>query len=499
MRHHKSNFVGSFGRTWQASRLSTVTLLLSSLFLAACGGGSDDYSSTDNAADGAPSLSAVSIASGAKSTVTVGDVVTVTISASEAISAPTVTIGGSAATSVDGSGDTWTASRAMTVDDTAGEISVAVDYSDIGGASGASASATTDSSAITFEFILTPGFAIDGPFLNAKAFGDYNGNGVHDADEPSDLTDENGAYSLIDTAFAPALYTIVVEMTEDTVDAISGESFAGTGVVLKGSSSGSVVTPLTTILEAAKLADPDYTAGDLSLAMGLPVGVDITTYNPFAADADATTAHAVETVFQQVMTATLLVSEAMQGVSAMAGGELSATDASAAALTALTNMVVASVAEVNLADSAQVATLQTFAKAELEAHSGDVPDAVIDFVMNKASATVSTVAAAFDTLTADDFTAGNTSAVSMVKQEAAAELAAMSAAAVTYLADNVEVLDLSAFDTSTTLTLDTDAGVSDAVADNSGSDQSGGSDSSAVAGPWEGFGGALADNDTGTF
>ena len=96
---------------------------MSSLFLAACGGGSDDYSSTDNAADGAPSLSAVSIASGDKSTVTVGDVVTVTISASEAISAPTVTIGGSAATSVYGSGDSWTASRAMTADDTAGEIS----------------------------------------------------------------------------------------------------------------------------------------------------------------------------------------------------------------------------------------------------------------------------------------------------------------------------------------------------------------------------------------
>ena len=117
MRHHKSNFVGFFGRTRQASRLSTVTLLLSSLLLAACGGGSDDYSSTDNAVDGAPSLSSVSIASGSKSTVTVGDVVTVTISASEAISAPTVTIGGSAATSVDGSGDTWTASRAMTADD----------------------------------------------------------------------------------------------------------------------------------------------------------------------------------------------------------------------------------------------------------------------------------------------------------------------------------------------------------------------------------------------
>ncbi|MDA9984194.1 hypothetical protein N9E29_03735, partial [Porticoccaceae bacterium] len=86
--------------------------------------------------------------------------------------------------------------------------------------------------------------------------------------------------------------------------------------------------------------------------------------------------------------------------------------------------------------------------------------------MNKASATVSTVAAAFDTLTADDFTAGNTSAVSMVKQEAAAELAAMSAAAVTYLADNTGAVDLSAFDTSATLTLDTADGVTAAVVAN---------------------------------
>ena len=475
MRHHKCNSVGFFGSTWQASRLSTITLLLSSLFLVACGGGSDDYSSTDNAVDGAPSLSAVSIASGDKSTVTVGDVVTVTISSSEAISAPTVTIGGSTATTVSGSDDAWTASRAMTAEDTAGAISVDVAYSDIGGDAGVSATATTDSSAIMFEIILQSGFAIDGPFQNAKAFGDYNGNGLHDADEPSDLTDENGAYSLVDTAFAPAVYTIVVEMTADTVDAISGESYADTGVVLKGSSAGTVVTPLTTILEAAKVSNPEFTAADLALAMGLPVGVDIATYNPFAADADAATAHAVETVFQQVMTATLLVAEAIQGVGAIAGVELSAAQASAAALTALTNMVVASAGEVDLADSAQVAALQAFAKTELVAQNIVVSDAVADFILDKASATVTTVAAAFDSLTADDFTAGNTAAVSLVKQEAAAELAAMTAAAVTYLTDNTDVADLSAFDTSATLTLDTTAGVDAAIVEN-GNDAGSGTD-----------------------
>ena len=489
MLRHKSNYVDFFVNTWQLGRLSTVSLLLSSLFLAACGGGSDDYSSTDNAADGAPSLSTVSIASGDKSTVTVGDVVTVTISSSEAISAPTVTIGGNAATTVSGADDAWTASRTMTADDTAGAIAVAVDYADIGGTAGVSAAATTDSSMITFEIILQAGFAIDGPFQNAKAFGDYNGNGLHDTDEPFDLTDENGAYSLVDTAFAPAVYTIVVEMTADTVDAISGESYADTGVVLKGSSAGTVVTPLTTILEAANVSNPEFTAADLGLAMGLPVGVDIATYNPFAADADAATAHAVETVFQQVMTATLLVAEAIQGVGAIAGVELSSPQASAAALTALTNMVVASVGEVDLADSAQVATLQTFAKTELAAQNIVVSDAVADFILEKASATVTTVAAAFDSLTADDFTAGNTAAVSIVKQEAAAELTAMTAAAVTYLADNTDVADLSAFDTSATLTLDTTAGVDAAVVDNGGDSVAGTNvvfDNGVVAEVWGG-------------
>ena len=150
--------------------------------------------------------------------------------------APSVTIGGSAATSVIGSGEDWTASRAMTADDTVGDISFSVSFSDISGESGESVSTSTDSSAVAFEINTQAGNAIDGPFQFAKAFGDYNGNGVHDENEPSSITDADGAYSLIEDTNAPETYTIIVEMTADTIDSVTGESFAGTGVVLRGSS-----------------------------------------------------------------------------------------------------------------------------------------------------------------------------------------------------------------------------------------------------------------------
>jgi hypothetical protein len=68
----------------------------------------------------------------------------------------------------------------------------------------------------------------------------------------------------------PESYTIVVEMTADTIDSISGESYAGTGIVLKAASGGLVVTPMTTMLEAAQAVDPTYTAADLAVDMGPP-------------------------------------------------------------------------------------------------------------------------------------------------------------------------------------------------------------------------------------
>ena len=445
--------------------LGAISALVFSLILSACGGGGGSDGPSLTAVDGAPTLGTVSIASGDKTTVTVGDIVTVSVTASEAIQAPSVTIAGTAATAVTGSGESWSAERAMTAADTAGDITFSVSFSDIAGTVGTAVNATTDGTALTFEVSAEAGNVVDGPFQNAKAFADYNGNGIHDDGEPSALTDEAGAYSLIKDNTAPESYTVVVEMTADTIDSVSGESYAGTGIVLKAASGGSVVTPMTTMLEVAQAADPTYSAADLATDMGLPVGVDIATYNPFAADADPAVAHEVEKVFQQVMTATLIVAEAMAGLGDIAGVQLTPEEASAAALKAVASMVLASEVEVDLSDATQVAELQAAAKTELAANGVEVSDAIADFVLGQASGTVTQVAAAYDALSVDDFGTSAASAISLLKHDATAELAAMAEAAATFLAEDANS-DLAAFDATAFVTLNTEAGVNSAAAAN---------------------------------
>jgi hypothetical protein len=445
--------------------LGVISALIFSLVLSACGGGGGGGDNPGPAVSGAPTLSEVSISSGELTTVTVGDKVTVTISASEAILAPSVMIGGVAVDRVVGSGRNWTADRVMLETDTAGVLSLSVSFSDVGGETGAVVTEATDGSSLTFEINAEAGNVVDGPFQYAKVYADFNSNGIHDDGEPSTLTDEDGAYSLVETSAAIEGYPIVVEMTDDTIDAISGESFAATGVVLRATSGGSVVTPMTSLLVAMQAADPTYTAGDLAIDMGLPVGVDVVNFNPFAADADAAVAHEVEKVFQQVMTATLIVAEAMAGLGEIADVSLSSEEASAAALKALANTVLASTAEVDLSDDTQVAALQAAAKIELAANGVEVSAAVADFVLGQASDVVAQVAATFDGLSADDFGTAAASAVSLLKHDATAELASMSAAAATFLESDANT-DLAGFDAAEFISLNTENGVNSAVAAN---------------------------------
>ena len=80
----------------------------------------------------------------------VGDIVTVTMVASEITQAPAVTIGGSLGT-ITGSGTTWTAVRTLTADDTEGAVTLSIDYLDLAGNAGVQATAATDGSVITFD------------------------------------------------------------------------------------------------------------------------------------------------------------------------------------------------------------------------------------------------------------------------------------------------------------------------------------------------------------
>ncbi|MGB1403739.1 MAG: hypothetical protein ACPG65_07445, partial [Porticoccaceae bacterium] len=91
--------------------LGAISALIFSLILSACGGGGGGGGNPGPAQTGAPALTEVSMSSGELTTVTVGDKVSVMITANEAIQAPSVVIGGTAADRVVGSGTSWTADR----------------------------------------------------------------------------------------------------------------------------------------------------------------------------------------------------------------------------------------------------------------------------------------------------------------------------------------------------------------------------------------------------
>ncbi|MCC5876625.1 MAG: SUMF1/EgtB/PvdO family nonheme iron enzyme, partial [Candidatus Sumerlaeia bacterium] len=100
----------------------------------------------------APTLDTVTIASNnaIASLARAGNIINVSITASEAISPPTVTIAGNAAT-VTGSGAIYTASYMVQLMDTGAAAIVITDIADLAGNVGSSVSATTNSSSVTMD------------------------------------------------------------------------------------------------------------------------------------------------------------------------------------------------------------------------------------------------------------------------------------------------------------------------------------------------------------
>ena len=130
------------------------------------------------------------------------------------------------------------------------------------------------------------GSVIKGPLEKAQVFLDYDGDGDLDDNEPWVLTGSDGGFTLEgnvpDVGF-------VAQTSSETVDKSSGEILDN--VVLKAPSGSSVVTPATTIMKEAGI-----TKEEVSKVLGLPEGVDPTSFNPYSADADPETALAVEKV-----------------------------------------------------------------------------------------------------------------------------------------------------------------------------------------------------------
>ena len=107
----------------------------------------------------APTLSSVSIVTNnaITSVANDGDVVTLTLTASEAISTPTVTFksGGAAITDTsitysNTSGNTWTAAYTANASDTFGAVTFSIAYSDTAGNTGTAVTTTTNSTSVSF-------------------------------------------------------------------------------------------------------------------------------------------------------------------------------------------------------------------------------------------------------------------------------------------------------------------------------------------------------------
>ncbi len=116
----------------------------------------------------APSLTSVAIASSNADAARakVGDVVTVTLTANEAIMTPIVTIAGQTATVTAGTGNTYTASYTMAATDAEGTVAFNISFKDVTGNEGADVNRTTDNSLVVFD--------ITAPVLTSVAIASSN-------------------------------------------------------------------------------------------------------------------------------------------------------------------------------------------------------------------------------------------------------------------------------------------------------------------------------------
>ena len=215
------------------------------------------------------------------------------------------------------------------------------------------------------------GAVVKGPLQNATVFLDYDGDGVLAADEPSVLTESDGSFALSGTVSGLGF---VAQTDETTIDTSSGEVLDD--VVLKAPAGSSVVTPTTTIMEEAGISAEEVVA-----VLGLPAGVDPTSFNPFAADSDPTLALAVEKVSQQVMTTVKSIASAVEG------GGADAADAFSLAIESVVEVVKEKVDTVSSGEASAAEVAIDFTDtAALEEITEKVSEAIVESNLGSADA-----------------------------------------------------------------------------------------------------------------
>ena len=182
----------------------------------------------------APTLSSVSIASNnsTNTQAVADDVVTLTFTASEAISTPVVTFqsGGAAIadtsiTYTNTSGNTWTAAYTVNASDTSGAVTFSIAYSDTAGNAGTAVTATSNSTSITASLTPTPSEAFAGVKENVETNMAANAR-----TQLNDFTTSTS--SIVGSARSRFMNTSGVANSSDT--ALSGDVSSGSSD-LKGS------------------------------------------------------------------------------------------------------------------------------------------------------------------------------------------------------------------------------------------------------------------------
>jgi len=206
------------------------------------------------------------------------------------------------------------------------------------------------------------GNVVKGPLSNALVFLDYNNNGQLDLEETSARTGGDGSYTLSSSQGSVS----IVALTDDsTIDSSSGSVLSG--ITLKAPSGSSVVSPNTTIMQETGL-----TAIEVAKVLGLPMGIDPTTFNPYAAGVNAAHALAVEKISQQIVSTIATFAAATEGSGA------SAADAFKTALSAVVEVVQAKAtaiqsdptATLDLTSSAVLSSIKTAVTTNAASVSG---------------------------------------------------------------------------------------------------------------------------------
>ena len=174
------------------------------------------------------------------------------------------------------------------------------------------------------------GVVSKGLLKGATVFADLDGDGIQDANEPSATTGADGTYSFSTTEDVSNA-TLVATTNANTFDMGDGNGSTGAdgvafgaGYSLKAKAGASVISPISTLTVSGNLTD-----AQIKGALGLDLGIDLATYNPFdttAAGYDASVALGYEK-------AALTVFTVIKNVAAAA--KTSGADADTAGLAAL--------------------------------------------------------------------------------------------------------------------------------------------------------------------